>query len=84
MADETVTGHIEQLVEEEHKLRAREADDSQHPDQLADDRVRLEQIGVELDRCWDLLRQRRARRSAGEDPDAAQLRDSDTVEHYRQ
>ena len=39
---------------------------------------------VELDRCWDLLRQRRALRSAGGDPDSAALRDADTVEHYRQ
>jgi hypothetical protein len=84
MSDESVIGNIEQLVEEEHKLRSREEGDSGNPDQLADDRARLAQIGVELDRCWDLLRQRRARRSAGEDPDDAQVRDADTVEHYRQ
>jgi hypothetical protein len=84
MADEPVIDHIEQLVEEEQRLRSREQDDQAHPDQLAADRARLAQIGVELDRCWDLLRQRRARRSAGEDPDAAQLRDADTVERYRQ
>jgi hypothetical protein len=84
MSDQTVIDHIEQLVDEEQKLRSREEGDSSNPDQLADDRARLAQIGVELDRCWDLLRQRRARRSAGEDPDDAQLRDADTVEHYRQ
>jgi hypothetical protein len=84
MSDQPVIDHIEQLVDEEQKLRSREEGDSSQPDQLADDRARLAQIGVELDRCWDLLRQRRARRSAGEDPDDAQLRDADTVEHYRQ
>ena len=52
---------------------------------LADEEhERLERIEVELDQCWDLLRQRRARRNAGEDPDAAVARDADTVEHYRQ
>ena len=84
MSDESVTTHIESLVAEEHQLRSREADDQAHPDDLANDRARLAEIQVELDRCWDLLRQRRARRSAGEDPDDAHLRDADTVEHYRQ
>jgi uncharacterized protein DUF2630 len=84
MSDASVISHIESLVDEEHKLRSREAGDQSHPDALAEDRARLTQIGVELDRCWDLLRQRRARRSAGEDPEDAQLRDADTVEHYRQ
>jgi hypothetical protein len=39
---------------------------------------------VQLDQCWDLLRQRRARRAAGQDPDAAAVRPADVVEHYQQ
>jgi hypothetical protein len=49
-----------------------------------DDRARLDEIRVSLDRCWDLLRQRRAKREFGLDPDDAQARSADTVEHYRQ
>jgi hypothetical protein len=84
MADETVLSHIEKLVQEEHALLAREQADVKNDDALADDRARREQVSIELDRCWDLLRQRRALRSAGEDPDEAQTRDADTVERYWQ
>jgi len=82
MSDETVAAHIERLVAEEHQLRTREQTDSN--DDLEQDRERLQAVQVELDRCWDLLRQRRALRDAGANPDAAELRDADTVEHYRQ
>ena len=44
----------------------------------------LARVEVELDQCWDLLRQRRARRNAGEDPSGASVRDANTVEHYEQ
>jgi Protein of unknown function (DUF2630) len=84
MADETILDRIEALVDEEHALLRREAGDATDDDALAEDRRRLERVSVELDRCWDLLRQRRARRSVGEDPDGARARDADTVEHYRQ
>jgi hypothetical protein len=84
MADESVLTRIEALVDEEHGLRNRELGDASDEQALAEDRARLDAIQVELDRCWDLLRQRRARRSAGADPDAAQVRDADTVEHYQQ
>jgi RNA polymerase-binding transcription factor DksA len=50
----------------------------------AGDHQRLEEIRVSLDRCWDLLRQRRAKREFGLDPDDAQARSADTVEHYEQ
>jgi hypothetical protein len=83
-SDESILDRIEALVAEEHRLQHREADDAVDEDALAEDRRRLDSVSVELDRCWDLLRQRRARRSAGEDPDGAQVRDADTVEHYRQ
>ena len=84
MSDESIAARIEELVAEEHDLRNREQDERGDTDKLAADRERLSAVGVELDRCWDLLRQRRALRSAGGDPDSAQIRDADTVEHYRQ
>jgi Protein of unknown function (DUF2630) len=83
-SDESLLDRIESLVAEEHRLQHREADDAVDVEALGEDRRRLDRVSVELDRCWDLLRQRRARRSAGEDPDAAQVRDADTVENYRQ
>jgi Protein of unknown function (DUF2630) len=84
MADESVTDRIERLVAEEHALRSREEADSSDEAALEADRRRLGEVSVELDRCWDLLRQRRARRAAGEDPEGAHARDADTVEHYLQ
>jgi hypothetical protein len=84
MADESILARIEKLVQEEHSLIGKEQTDVKRDDALADDRVRLEQVSVELDRCWDLLRQRRALRSAGEDPREAEARDADTVERYLQ
>ena len=84
MADESVLTHIEALVDEEHGLRQRERGDATDEQALADDRARLEAVEVELDRCWDLLRQRRARRGAGGDPEDVRARDADTVEHYQQ
>jgi hypothetical protein len=84
MSDESIAARIEQLVAEEHELRNREQEERSDPDALTTDKDRLDAVQVELDRCWDLLRQRRALRSAGGDPDSAELRDADTVEHYRQ
>jgi Protein of unknown function (DUF2630) len=52
--------------------------------ELIDCRNRSRKVTVELDRCWDLLRQRRALRSAGADPDDASARDANTVERYLQ
>jgi hypothetical protein len=84
MADESVLNRIEELVSQEHALQRREEGDATDEDALAEDRRRLAEISVELDRCWDLLRQRRARRDAGEDPAEAGVRDAETVEHYQQ
>jgi hypothetical protein len=83
-SDETILNRIEALVDEEHTLLRREADDASDDDALAGDRARLQEVSVALDQCWDLLRQRRARRAAGLEPDEAEARDADTVEHYRQ
>jgi hypothetical protein len=69
--------HIEDLVKEEHRLRA---EDSLSPA----DHHRLEAIQVELDQCWDLLRQRRALREFGRDPDQARVRPAGIVENYEQ
>ena len=84
MSDETIAARIERLVAEEHELRDREQSDSADPGQLDEDRSRLNAVEVELDRCWDLLRQRRALRDAGRNPDDAEARDADTVERYWQ
>ena len=84
MDDESILGRIESLVEEEHALLGREQADASEDEALAADRQRLERVSVELDRCWDLLRQRRARRSAGQDPDEAQERDAEIVEKFLQ
>jgi hypothetical protein len=82
MSDEQVTARIERLVQEEHELRNREQADSDEA--LEADAQRLRAIELELDVCWDLLRQRRALRDAGASPDEAQAREADTVERYLQ
>jgi hypothetical protein len=84
MSDESITANIESLVAEEHKLRHREEADTSDPQQLEADKQRLRAIQVELDRCWDLLRQRRAQEEFGQDPDQVRSRDPDTVERYLQ
>ena len=84
MSDESIAARIERLVGEEHDLRAREEADAAADDALETDRERLRSVEVELDRCWDLLRQRRALRDAGADPQQAEARDPGTVEGYRQ
>jgi hypothetical protein len=79
MDDKEVIGRIDALIAEEHDLHQR------HPDGLDDDEAeRLRDLEVQLDQCWDLLRQRRARRDAGQDPDVAQARAERTVEGYQQ
>lgn len=84
MSDESITARIERLVSEEHELRTREQSDNMNDDALEADQQRLRDVEVELDRCWDLLRQRRALREAGANPDEAHARDADTVERYLQ
>ena len=80
MDDPKIHGTIEQLVTEEHELWEREAVGKASDD----DRRRLEELRVSLDQCWDLLRQRRALREAGRDPDAAGVRAPEVVERYEQ
>ncbi len=84
MSDESIAGRIDQLVTEEQELRRREQEDTPDPAALERDRTRLRAVEVELDRCWDLLRQRRAREEFGLDPDEASARGAGTVEEYEQ
>jgi hypothetical protein len=75
--DQPVLNHIQHLVSEEHRLYGQGT--------LVDaDRERLAKINVELDQCWDLLRQRRAVRETGRDPHEAHVRPPAVVEHYEQ
>jgi hypothetical protein len=74
MSDQSILQHISELIDEEHKLRAAAP--------AGDEQQRLQQLEVELDQCWDLLRQRRAKREFGRDPESAEVRDAGTVERY--
>lgn len=78
MDDRDVLGSIEHLAHEEHDLFEKEA----KGEASTRERARLKEIELQLDQLYDLLRQRRARRAAGLDPDQAVPRDSDTVEGY--
>jgi len=80
MNDAELVHQIDKLVDEEHRLER----DHGERELSEQERLRLDQIEVQLDQCWDLLRQRRARRHAGQDPAEAQVRSSDVVEHYQQ
>jgi hypothetical protein len=80
MNDTEILKQITELVNEEHQLMNQAEsgglDDSEQ--------ARMKALEVNLDQCWDLLRQRRARRHAGLNPDEAQVRDPRIVEHYQQ
>jgi uncharacterized protein DUF2630 len=78
MADEDIMRRINDLANEEHTLFDRES----RGEATRAERERLKDIGVQLDQCYDLLHQRRARRAAGLDPDDAAVRDAGTVEGY--
>ncbi len=80
MEDPQIHGAIDRMVAEEHELWERESAGSA----TDADRQRLEALKVSLDQCWDLLRQRRARRDAGQNPEGAELRSPDVVERYQQ
>ncbi|MCW2944736.1 MAG: hypothetical protein JWR24_1453 [Actinoallomurus sp.] len=81
MHDSEILGRVDLLVDEEHALRER----LQKGDlTAAEEHERLRRLEEELDQCWDLLRQRRARRDVGEDPDDASSRPAGEVEGYLQ
>ena len=75
MSDKTILNHINELVEEENRLRDAGT-------QAADSAAKLRHVEEELDQCWDLLRQRRAKREFGANPDDATVRDVKVVENY--
>jgi hypothetical protein len=78
--DAEIHERIEQLVAEEHELWQREEANGASDE----DRRRLRALKISLDQCWDLLRQRRALRAVGRDPDAAAPRAGEVVERYEQ
>jgi hypothetical protein len=80
MNDDSTLTSISRLANEEHDLFRMESSG----EATEVDRIRLGEVEVLLDQCWDLLRQRRARRTAGLDPDDAAVRDERTVEGYWQ
>jgi hypothetical protein len=79
MSDHEITTRIGELVAEEHRLErahvGRALSEEEHTAMTA--------LNVQLDQCWDLLRQRRARRETGQDPDGAEVRPERVVENYR-
>lgn len=81
MDDKQILGQIDSLVDEEHALRQRLADGELTS---AEEHARLKTVEEQLDQCWDLLRQRRARRDVGENPEQAQARPVGEVEGYLQ
>ena len=76
-SDQSVLGHIDELVKEEERLYAKNG-------LTEEDQARLGEVKVALDQCWDLLRQRRALREFGENPDNAKVRPAKIVENYEQ
>ena len=75
MSDDSILRHITALVDEEHRIRDAGA-------KAPADAQRLRDVEIQLDQCWDLLRQRRAKREFGNDPASAHSRDAGTVERY--
>jgi Protein of unknown function (DUF2630) len=75
MDDQAIYDQLRALTDEEHSIRQQGE---------GADAARLQDIEVMLDQCWDLLRQRRAKRQYGQDPDEAHVRSAQVVEHYQQ
>ena len=80
MNDREIVEQISRLADEEHRLEEVHVGEGLS----SEDTDKLRAIEVALDQCWDLLRQRRARRDAGQDPDEAEVRPGSVVEHYQQ
>jgi hypothetical protein len=77
--DRAIHAQISDLVNQERELRTKLQEHEIAPE---DERARLQDLEVQLDQCWDLLRQRQALRDAGEDPTAASVRPAGEVEGY--
>jgi hypothetical protein len=80
--EQDILHRIQRLVEEERELREKAESAAPGPEHTPD-RTRLQRIEEDLDQCWDLLRQRRAKRQYGENPDEAAPRPVKQVEDYR-
>jgi Protein of unknown function (DUF2630) len=80
MDDAEIVARINSLADDERRLEEAHVGEGLSEDE----EQRLRNIEVALDQCWDLLRQRRARRSAGQDPEDAHVRSESVVERYRQ
>ena len=80
MENQEIVKRIDELVAEEHRLTEAHAGEGLSPEE----RARLDALEVQLDQAWDLLRQRRAKREFGVDPDIADVRPASTVEGYQQ
>jgi hypothetical protein len=80
MEDRDIVAEIGRLTAEEHTIERAHVGAALG----SNEQERLDALGVALDQCWDLLAQRRARRSAGLDPDEAHVRAPEVVEHFRQ
>ena len=81
MNDKEILGHIDELIKTEHELRAKVADGALSSEA---ERAQLRTVEESLDQCWDLLRQRRARREFDEDPGDSTARPVSEVEGYMQ
>jgi Protein of unknown function (DUF2630) len=81
MNDKEILGHIDELIQTEHELRSKLAAGELSS---GEEQARLKATEEALDQCWDLLRQRRARREFGEDPGPAASRPASEVEGYLQ
>lgn len=81
MDEQQILSRIQRLVDDERTLRERA---SRGELTTSEEQARLQRVEESLDQCWDLLRQRRALRDAGRDPDAARVRPPDEVEDYLQ
>jgi hypothetical protein len=77
--DKDIQDRIRELIDEEHALRGTPGAGSEEKGT-----GRLGEVEAQLDQCWDLLRQRRAKREFGEDPDEATVRPADVVENYKE
>ncbi len=80
MNDVEIVRRIGELADEEHHLESSHSGGALSDEELA----RLRDLEAALDQCWDLLRQRRARRNAGQNPDEAVVRPENVVEGYQQ
>ncbi|HEX7660693.1 MAG TPA: DUF2630 family protein [Pseudonocardiaceae bacterium] len=80
MADQDIIGSIDSLMAEERELRTRSVGAGLSPEEQR----RMNHLEQQLDQCWDLLRQRRARREVGENPEGSAVRPASEVESYRQ